>query len=313
MKTTKLIPLVQIAQNSASKLKKFHSWSLNEFLEYQEVNPLELIVPEAYQRDISYSDINKNYKQFNKRHCVPLVIAIRPNGTKVIVDGQHKALMALLSKENFKVPAMAYINNEKSTENECERIESEIFFVLNAKRKNPSYVDKMRAGYLFEMPEAREYHNNLGACGLCVDSLGDTQGVELNGEYQWRQAVKKYEIPIVKKATQYTIHFDKVWNKNEVRGDIIYGLSGLINFLENPDIDFQKTLNGRKKSLYRFIETQITQQKVKVWYEGISGSAVDVLIARRIIQRYNESTTTPKSQCLPDEFISNYGLKDPTR
>jgi hypothetical protein len=313
MKTSKVIPLVQLAQNSASKLKKFHSGTLNEFLKYQEVNPLELLVPDSYQRDISYTDINKNYKQFNKRHCVPLIIAVRPNGDKVIVDGQHKALMAVLSRENFKVPAMAYIHDENSTESEWERIESEIFYALNAKRKNPSYVDKMRAGYLFDMSEAREYHNNLGACGLYVDSLGDTDGIELNGEYQWRQAVKKYEIPIVKKASAFAIHFDKIWKKNEVRGDMIYGLSCLISFLENPNQDFQKTLNGRKNNLYRFIETQITQQKQKVWYEGISGSATDVLIARRIIQRYNESSNTPKSQCFPEEFLSANGLKDPTR
>lgn len=313
MQNNNVIPLLQVAQTSAPKLKKFLSGALNDFLEYQEVNPIELLVPDSYQRDISYTDINKNYKQFNKRHCVPLIIAIRPNGDKVIVDGQHKALMAVLSEESFNVPAMAYIHKQNSSLNDCEVIESEIFYALNAKRKNPSYIDKMRAGYLFDMPEAREYHNNLGACGVYVDSLGDTDGISLNGEYQWRQAVKKYEIPIVKKATYYAIHLDKVWNRNEVRGDLIYGLSALIKFLENPDKDFQKILNGRKNNMYRFIETQISQQKPKVWYEGISGSSTNILIARRIIQRYNESANTAKSQCFPDDFLIANGLKDPTR
>jgi hypothetical protein len=304
----KFISIADLAQKFQTKVKKFRPGSLNEFLVMKELDIDSLIVPLSYQRDVSCNDINNNYKQFNKWFYVPLIVAIRPSGENIVIDGQHKALMAKWSGCVTKVPCMVLEHNKNKTEKECESIEAEIYHALNAKRKNPSYVDKMRAGYVFGLEEAITYNNNLSACGIYVDSLGDIEGHSLNGEYQWRQAVKNYELSTVMKAVDYAKHLDKVWGKGEVRGDIIYGLSALIKFLE----DASDELNGRKDKVINFVVTEMSKTKPKVWYEGISGSQTDILIARRIIKSYNVLSSTAKSQCITEETLTNNGLKDPT-
>ena len=180
---------------------------------------------------------------------------------------------------------------------------------LNAKRKNPNYVDKMRAGYIFKLSEAVEYNNNLSACGVYVENLGDVDGHQLNGEYQWRQAIKNYELKTVISAVEYAKQFDKTWNRNEVRGDIVYGLSALLNFLENG----KKELNGRVDKVINFMLRVIPSKKVKVWYEGISGSKTDILIARRIIQAYKDDSLTKTTNSITEETLIKFGLKDPTK
>lgn len=302
------VPLVQLAQKFKSKAKKFRPGSINEFLIYKELEVHTLIVPDTYQRDLSCGDIN-TYGQFNKWFFVPLIVAARPNGSNVVIDGQHKGVMALWSGCVDKVPCMVLEHPKDRSDAECETIEAEIFHAQNAKRKNPSYVDKMRAGYVFGLKEAIEYNNNLSACEIYVDNLGDVDGHQLNGEYQWRQAVKKYELATVMKAVSYAKDLDKVWGKGEVRGDIIYGLSSLIKFLNDASVE----INGRKEKILKFVSTEMSKSKPKVWYEGISGSQTDVLIARRIIKSYNALSTTANSQCIPDETLDKYGLKDPIK
>jgi hypothetical protein len=302
------IPLVHLAQKYKSKAKKFRSGSINEFLTYKELEVHTLIVPDIYQRDLSCGDIN-TYGQFNKWFFVPLIVAARPNGTYIVIDGQHKAVMALWSGCIDKVPCMVLEHPKNRSDSDCEKIEAEIFHAQNAKRKNPSYVDKMRAGYVFGLQEAIEYNNNLNACGIYVDSLGDVEGHQLNGEYQWRQAVKNYELATVMRSVAYAKDLDKVWGKSEVRGDIVYGLSALIKFLDSASTE----INGRKDKVLSFVSLEMSKSKPKVWYEGISGSHTDVLIARRIIKSYNALSSTANPQCIPDETLDKYGLKDPTK
>ena len=154
-----------------------------------------------------------------------------------------------------------------------------------------------------------EYNNNLSACGLYVENLGDVDGHQLNGEYQWRQAIKSYELKTVISAVEYAKQFDKTWNRNEVRGDIVYGLSALLNFLENG----KKELNGRVDKVINFMLRAIPSKKVKVWYEGISGSKTDILIARRIIQAYKDDSLTKTTNSITEETLIKFGLKDPTK
>ena len=147
----------------------------------------------------------------------------------------------------------------------------------------------------------------MSACGVFVENLGDVDGYQLNGEYQWRQAVKKYELQIVIKAVNFAKHFDKNWKKNEVRGDIVYGISALLNFLENG----KKELNGRVDKVINFMVRYVPTRKVKAWYDGISGSKTDILIARRIIKAYKDDSSTSPTNSIKEETLSKYGLPDP--
>lgn len=305
--STQLLSLVDIAQDCRSKVSKFKTGALGEFLRYEEL-PLNILkLLKLYQRDIGWSEINNQYKQFHRGFCVAVIVAKRPNGDCVVVDGQHKVLMAIWSEQVTKIPCMVLDHESTSTIEQCEEIEAELFHALNAKRKNPNYVDKMRAGYVFKLPEAVEYNNNLSACGLYVENLGDIEGHQLNGEFQWRQAIKKYELQIVIKAVNFAKQFDKTWNKNEVRGDIVYGLSALLNFLE----DGKKELNGRVDKVINFMVRYVPTRKHKELSEGISGSKTDILIARRIIQLYKNDSSTSPTNSITEETLSKYGLSNP--
>lgn len=302
-----LVSLVDISQDCKSKVTKFKSGALNEFLRFEEL-PLDILkLVKEYQRDIGWSEINNQYKQFDRRYCVAVIVAKRPDGECVVVDGQHKVLMAIWSEQVTKIPCMVLEHESNATIEQCESIEAELFHALNAKRKNPNYVDKMRAGYIFKLSEAVEYNNNLSACRVYVENLGDVEGHQLNGEYQWRQAIKKYELKTVISAVEYAKQFDKTWNRNEVRGDIVYGLSALLNFLENG----KKELNGRVQKVIEFMLREIPKKKVKVWYDGISGSKTDILIARRIIQAYKDSSSTSRTNSITEETLTTFGLQDP--
>ena len=62
-----------------------------------------------------------------------------------------------------------------------------------------------------------------------------------------------------------------------------------------------------------FMLRVIPSKKVKVWYEGISGSKTDILIARRIIQAYKDDSLTKTTNSITEETLIKFGLKDPTK
>ena len=101
-----LVSLVDISQDYKSKVTKFKSGALNKFLRFEEL-PLDILkLVKEYQRDIGWSEINNQYKQFDRRYCVAVIVAKRPDGECVVVDGQHKVLMAIWSEQVTKIPCM---------------------------------------------------------------------------------------------------------------------------------------------------------------------------------------------------------------
>ena len=72
-------------------------------------------------------------------------------------------------------------------------------------------------------------------------------------------------------------------------------------------------INGRREKVLKYVSTEMSKSKPKVWYEGISGSQTDVLIARRIIKSYNALSSTANPQCITEETLEKYGLKDPIK
>ena len=86
----------------------------------------KLLISSAYQRYICITTIKKA-KQFNYLLCQTLVIALRPDGTYVIIDGQHKAIMAFLSGEDLDLPCQIFKHDVNSTLAQCIKIEAQLF------------------------------------------------------------------------------------------------------------------------------------------------------------------------------------------
>lgn len=76
---------------------KFAKGATGKQLELIYLKVSQLRVSSDYQRFIQTATLKKA-KQFNNELCQPLFVALRPDGVYVIVDGQHKAIMAFLAE-----------------------------------------------------------------------------------------------------------------------------------------------------------------------------------------------------------------------
>ena len=290
-----------------------------EWLRPGTVDPSELYVTLKVQREVSTLQLN-SYKQFNRAFARPLIVAIRPNDKKVDVDGQHTALLILASLYPEDLPCF-YIDHPKDRSIEdCEKIEAEIFYALNTFRKDPTHVDKMKAGLAFNMPDAVKYNDNLFSCNIYIegyDYLGDPEGTPMDGEYQWRKAIEKFGTTTVAKACaklselQQNEHW-RVPKKNKVvtsiRADMIMILSTLYDFIKRAKIAGK--MKDKEKSILNYIDNKLVDFERKKWYNGISGASTGIIGALRIVNSHNESAG---STVIGESLLKQFGLVDPSK
>lgn len=311
-----LTPLTDIYKQVEKRLKTPQG-KTGEYLEPGTVTGEELYICRRVQREIATRQIN-TYGQYNRMYARDLIVAIRPNGKKVDIDGQHTALLEMASRRGEvdlaePMPCKYIKHPPNRTLEECVRIESEVFFAYNSYRKDPSYVDKMKTGRNFDIPEALEYDNNLIDCGVYIegyDFLGDTDGIAMAGEYQWRQAIKQYGAVTVAKACQKLGQLQKHKNwcvdkKNKpvesIRADMVYMLSCLYDFMKKAKSEGK--MKDKYQSLNKFIDAGLVQKTRPFWYTGISGATTNVEGALRII---NEHNSTAGSITIGDTLLKSY-------
>lgn len=318
-----LVSLESIFNAIKHKLK-IKPGKIGQWLKPGLVSSKELFVTHKIQRDLSTQQIN-SYGQFNRMFARPIVVGVRPNGTLVCDDGQHTAILEMASCVGGELPEQlpAYFIDHPSdrSDEECEKIEAEVFYAYNSYRKDPSYVDRMKAGLAFELPEAVEYNKNLFKCGIYIegyDYLGDPDGTPMEGEYQWRSAIKNFGIDIVKKSCETLAKLQEHENwktpkgskgKKEVlsiRADMVLMLSTLYDFVEKAKIDGK--MKYKDISINNFIDNKLTEQVRKTWYGGISGASTGIIGALRIINEHNKY---PQSTNIGTELLKKYGLVDP--
>tara|TARA_B100000131_G_scaffold70015_1_gene66255 strand:+ start:105 stop:1091 length:987 start_codon:yes stop_codon:yes gene_type:complete len=313
-----LVSLTSIFNAIKSKLN-ITPGVIGEWLRPGTVDPSELYVTLKVQREVSTLQLN-SYKQFNRAFARPLIVGIRPNGKKVDVDGQHTALLILASLYPEDLPCF-YIDHPKdrSVEN-CEKIEAEVFYALNTFRKDPTHVDKMKAGLAFNMPDAVKYNDNLFSCNIYIegyDYLGDPDGTPMEGEYQWRKAIEKFGTTTVAKACSKLSELQEYDNwrhpkKNKtvtsIRADMIMILSTLYDFIKRAKIAGK--MKDKEKSILNYIDNKLVDFERKKWYNGISGASTGIIGALRIINSHNESAG---STVIGESLLKQFGLVDPSK
>ena len=127
----------------------------------KQVIKLNIKVSTQYQRDFSPAAI-KEFTQLNRMLLVPGVIARRPlylgeQGGDWCLDGQHKGVFFQLAEAKASgetYPAMLLEHDDDATLEQCLKLEAELFHALNSKRRKLSKIDIIRAGVLFDDPEA---------------------------------------------------------------------------------------------------------------------------------------------------------------
>jgi hypothetical protein len=300
----KLRSIYELAQE-LGKLK-FAKGTIGQKLNIVYVKVSQLKISADYQRYIQTATIKKA-KQFNYTLCQVLFVAQRPDGDFVIVDGQHKALMAYLGGgEDAEIPCMIYVHDKNMSLPECVAVEAELFSELNTTRKNTSTLDKVRAGLSFNDDDAVEFEKNFIAIGIKAEGIGYEDGPEVNGFAKAVESIKKWKIENTRKAVDHLVPiYNHVWNLDYIDGSMIGALAAVFNLINA--VGKGEKANG----LRNYIRTNMSTISRSDWTKDSRGNS-DIIIARRIITKYNDAVKQGfvKGAAIGPDVLANNGLKD---
>tara|TARA_X000000368_G_C23007004_1_gene701664 strand:+ start:477 stop:1496 length:1020 start_codon:yes stop_codon:yes gene_type:complete len=262
-----------------------------------------------YQRYICASTIKKA-SQFDYLLCQPLVICQRPDGTLVIVDGQHKAIMAFLSGKDLDVPCQIYIHKEGTSLKDCIAFEAEWFSKLNTSRKNTSKLDKVRAGLSCGDEESIKFEENFKHIGIQAEGIGHQKGPEVNGFAKVEESISKWKRDYTKYAVEHLKPiYNDTWKIDQIDGSMIGGLAAIFSLINALG-------NGSKAlGLQIYLDDNLKKVARSVWTANTRGAS-DVLIARKIVLKYNDLVDQDviENGCkIGEDFLSNNRLADPSK
>ena len=270
------------------------------------VRASKLLISASYQRYICTTTIKKA-KQFNYLLCQTLVIAMRPDGSLVIIDGQHKAIMAFLSGEDLDLPCQIYKHDITSTLQQCIEFEARLFQDLNTSRKNTSTLDKVRAGLSYGDPESVDFQDNFVSVGIQADGIGYDEGIEVNGWAKAVESIGKWKVPNTRKAVDFLRPiYENQWHLEYVDGSMIGGLAATFSLIEACGS------GDKAKGLRTYLKDYFSNVSRSKWTDNTRGQS-DVLIARKIVNKYNDLQEQKVIQgaAIGEDLLANNKLKDP--
>ena len=272
------------------------------------VRASKLLISSAYQRYICTTTIKKA-KQFNYLLCQTLVIAMRPDGSLVIIDGQHKGIMAILSGEELDLPCQIYKHDVNATLSQCIKIEAQLFEDLNTSRKNTSTLDKVRAGLSYNDEDAVAFQDNFVSIGVQAEGIGYDEGVEVQGWAKANESISRWKIPNTRKAVDFLRPvYESKWHLDYVDGSMVGGLAATFNLIDACGS------GDKAKGLRTYLKFNFSAISRADCTKNTRGQS-DVLIARKIVSDYNNDVSKGNIEGarIGDEILDNNGLKDPTK
>ena len=321
----KTVPITVIAERLKLSPQR-QSFNTDDYLKIQFIKANELEVAPDIQRLVIKSMI-KGAKQFNGKLARPLYVFKRPNGKRVISDGQHTAIMGILytnQGSELELPCQVDVHPPNLTEEECAKVEARKFKELNSKRRQAGKVDKLRADIAEGLTDALQTLSDLEDMGVHVEQLGDITGPEVNGYSKLMEAHGSYGLKNVRTAIkQYQkLQKDKRFSKwNDIdkplNGGLIGGLAAVYYFIDEHCGSGDKAF-----ALETFLDDNIGRIKPKDLTEGTAGVSQAVLIARRIITRCNslveqefitKKNGEPLQVSIGEQLMEHAGLKDPAK
>ncbi|MBA3824569.1 MAG: hypothetical protein H0X24_11840 [Ktedonobacterales bacterium] len=124
------------------------------------VDLASLIIDPRYQRAVSRAKVKEIAANFNERAAGLLTISERPDGTQVILDGQHRR-DSMLKIDKTQWLAEVYLNLTLQEE-------AEVFIAKNSVRKNPEAIDVFRARLTAGDPKALRIRRIVEEFGLHI-------------------------------------------------------------------------------------------------------------------------------------------------
>lgn len=301
--------------DTGNKLKNLAVGAKGEWLQSENHDPNTLSISQFYQRQFSALALN-NYKQFDRQLARPVVIAVRPENlgsTKMTIDGQHTTGLAIYSGDIQELPCLVLRHPQNRTLEECIEVESKLFYAYNTARKNPSAIDKFRAGLCFDDPDAVRFHEILEACNLQVDGLGDLHGDELatSGAARFIKTVEQFGDGYRAYIPRAVNFIRRHWGKApgfKYRDDFIHGLTTLFVFLDEGRDRKGSKLNGKKDAVLYWMEHKMPLNGIQMYVQNTAGGNTHYKIVHKILEFYNSQAESNKS--ISSEYLHMNGIWD---
>jgi len=275
-----------IAQGISGIRKRF---TQDDFLPVVYVPIKDLNVDPKYQRLINLGFIKKA-KEFDPLLVKPLSVFQRPNGDKMVVDGQHTTVLAATYVENpeeFKLPCQIQVHPADFTIAQCEKAEAEYFKRFNSLRNTVSAVAKLRADIAQGAKYAMAIEESFQSLNVHVEGIGATDNGSnaVYGYDKLKVAIGKYGNTLVKTAVDaYKTHNTTDGNKwtQPLNGGMILGLAATYHFLDNYVGDGKK-----REGFLEFLNNRLAKRSVDKYILKTAGPQMDVLILENILDQYN--------------------------
>jgi hypothetical protein len=127
------------------------------------VHTTELTVDQSYQRSIDNEGsrrlIASIAANFDWRLCAPLVVSRRPDGSKVIIDGQHRWAAAVRRGDLLQLPCCLFAYDSPEDE-------ARMFIVANRARKPMNRLDDFHAALAAADEDAIEIQRLVTEAGM---------------------------------------------------------------------------------------------------------------------------------------------------
>lgn len=275
-----------IAQGISGVRKKIER---KQFLEVVYVPIKDLNVDPKYQRLINLGFIKKA-KEFDPLLVKPLSVFQRPNGDKMIVDGQHTTVLAATYVEdpgNFELPCQIQVHPSDFTLEQCEKAEAAYFKRFNSLRNTVSAVAKLRADIAQGAQYALALEESFQRLNIHVEGIGaaDDGTNAVHGYDRLKNAINKYGNTLTKTAIDaYKTHNTASGNKwtQPLNGGMILGLTATYHFLDNYVGDGKK-----REGFLEFLNNRLSKRSVEKYIAKTQGPQMDILILENILDQYN--------------------------
>lgn len=138
---------------------------------YEKIPFSKIDVDIRYQRNVDEKRVQVMAKNYDPSRIGVLVVAPRPHGRFVVIDGQHRRAAAALAGHN-NVATLCEVHEGLS-----ETQEAEMFLLLNEGRKPVKIWDKYRARLIAGHRVAVEMTEIVKSVGLSITSSSRRNGV----------------------------------------------------------------------------------------------------------------------------------------
>lgn len=319
----KLIGLTDLAKN-LGVVRKQRAFSEDDYVPITYHKLKDLWVCEDYQRLINVGFI-KGAKFFDPTMISPMIVYRRPDGTMVIVDGQHEGCIGAIytqSADNLKFPCMVFEHPGDFTLKQCIEAEAEHFKARQKNRTNLGAVETLRAGIAAGHTDALQTEDMLYSLGVCIENIGDVDGIPVHGYAKLLDAYKTCGFSACKEAIEryddlrISPSYEK-WNiRGEMKGALIFGLAKVIWFRNEHLGAGEKT-----QALDTYLDKYLGKKSPEDLQNKTAGNMQGVLIARRIIDACNnliESGVIVKTNgdefkiTIGEELLEKASMGDPS-